>query len=78
MKAIKRGFSAKDVVTIAITTLEDFPCTNAGIGSNLTKSGTVECDASIMDGQSLTFGAVGALKGQLNDGLLYYAEQYEL
>ena len=48
---------------------QDFSCTNAGIGSNLTKSGTVECDASIMDGQSLTFGAVGALKGQLNDGV---------
>lgn len=66
MKAVKRGFSAKDVVTIAITTLEDFSCTNAGIGSNLTKSGVVECDASIMDGKSLTFGAVGALKGVRN------------
>ena len=55
---------------------QDFSCTNAGTGSNLTKSGTVECDASIMDGQSLTFGAVGALKGWLNDGLLYSVEQY--
>jgi len=55
---------------------QDFSCTNAGIGSNLTKSGMVECDASIMDGQSLAFGAVGALKGQLNYGLLYSAEQY--
>lgn len=63
---------------VCVFFFQDFPCTNAGIGSNLTKSGTVECDASIMDGQSLTFGAVGALKGQLNDGLLYYAEQYEL
>ena len=43
---------------------QDFSCTNAGIGSNLTKSGVVESDASIMDGESLTFGAVGALKGQ--------------
>lgn len=66
MKAIKQGFSAKDIITIAITTLEDFPCTNAGIGSNLTKSGVVECDASIMDGKSLAFGAVGALKGIQN------------
>ena len=49
---------------------QDFSCTNAGIGSNLTKSGVVECDASIMDGESLTFGAVGALKGQLNGGLI--------
>lgn len=66
MKAIKQGFSAKDVVTNAITALEDFPCTNAGIGSNLTKLGTVECDASIMDGNSSAFGAVGALKGIRN------------
>lgn len=66
MKAIKQGSSAKDVVITAITALEDFPCTNAGIGSNLTKSGTVECDASIMDGNSSAFGAVGALKGIRN------------
>jgi len=26
-------------------------------------NGEVECDASIMDGQSLGFGAVGAVKG---------------
>lgn len=66
MKALKRGLSAKEVVTIAISTLEDIPCTNAGIGSNLTRSGTVECDACIMDGQSSAFGAVGALKGMRN------------
>ena len=52
--------------------LQDFSCTNAGTGSNLTKSGTVECDASIMDGQSLAFGAVGALRGKLNDSLWHF------
>ena len=52
--------------------LQDFSCTNAGIGSNLTKSGAVECDASIMDGQSLTFGAVGAIKGLLNNDLIVF------
>ena len=39
--------------------------TNAAIGSNLSLSGTVECDASIMDGQG-NFGAVGAVKGDIN------------
>ena len=29
----------------------------------MTRSGTVECDACIMDGDSSAFGAVGALKG---------------
>ncbi|KAM7431059.1 taspase [Porites harrisoni] len=66
IKAIKRGLSAKEAVVIAISTLEDFPCTNAGTGSNLTRSGTVECDACIMDGDSSAFGAVGALKGMKN------------
>ncbi|KAG9156867.1 hypothetical protein Leryth_025883, partial [Lithospermum erythrorhizon] len=46
--------------------LEDDPCTNAGRGSNLTEDGHVECDASIMDGDSSTFGAVGAISGVRN------------
>ncbi|XP_020283947.1 threonine aspartase 1-like isoform X2 [Pseudomyrmex gracilis] len=50
--------------------LEDSPMTNAGFGSNLTWEGTVECDASVMDGSSLQFGAVGAVSGIKNPVLL--------
>ncbi|KAK7349536.1 hypothetical protein VNO77_06980 [Canavalia gladiata] len=50
-----------DAVVAAIQVLEDDPSTNAGRGSNLTEDGVVECDASIMDGKSGAFGAVGAV-----------------
>ncbi|KAK1376991.1 putative threonine aspartase [Heracleum sosnowskyi] len=53
-----------DAVVAAIQTLEDDPSTNAGRGSNLTEDGHVECDASIMDGYSGAFGAVGSVPGQ--------------
>ncbi|KAK9144951.1 hypothetical protein Sjap_004854 [Stephania japonica] len=55
-----------DAVSAAIQVLEDDPCTNAGRGSNLTIDGCVECDASIMDGPSGVFGAVGAVPGVRN------------
>ncbi|KAF8380282.1 hypothetical protein HHK36_027764 [Tetracentron sinense] len=55
-----------DAVSKAIQVLEDDPSTNAGRGSNLTEDGRVECDASIMDGNSGAFGAVGAVPGVRN------------
>ncbi|KGN56576.2 hypothetical protein Csa_011804 [Cucumis sativus] len=55
-----------DAVSAAIKVLEDDPATNAGRGSNLTDDGQVECDASIMDGDTGAFGAVGAVPGVRN------------
>lgn len=54
----------------AVIILENSPLTNAGFGSNLTLEGTVECDASVMDGTALQFGAIGAVSGIKNPVLL--------
>ncbi|XP_035824867.1 threonine aspartase 1 isoform X2 [Aplysia californica] len=66
MLLLRAKASALEAVTAAVAVLEDDSCTNAGQGSNLTYHGTVECDACVMDGKSLLFGAVGALSGVAN------------
>ncbi|RWS28196.1 threonine aspartase 1-like protein [Leptotrombidium deliense] len=58
--------SAIEAVVSAICCLEDNQITNAGFGSNLCNDGSVECDASLMDGDTLQWAAVGALNGIKN------------
>jgi beta-aspartyl-peptidase (threonine type) len=57
------GGRALDAVQAAVSALEDHPRFNAGHGSVLTAAGTVEMDASIMEGDTLRNGAVAAVSG---------------
>ncbi|CAI7998443.1 Threonine aspartase 1 [Geodia barretti] len=65
MVLLEAGHTSSDAISRAISVLENSPLTNAGRGSNLTLTGTVECDASIMDSGG-GFGAVGAASGVPN------------
>ena len=62
--ALGGGKDASEGVAIAVSELENSPLTNAGFGSNLSLTGQVECDASLMEGRG-GFGSVGALQGYL-------------
>jgi L-asparaginase / beta-aspartyl-peptidase len=57
---------ALDAVEAAVRVLEDDPRFNAGRGSVLTSAGTVEMDASIMEGDRLECGAVAAVSRVAN------------
>ena len=60
-RVLARDGSALDAVEAAVRLLEDHPRFNAGRGSVLTSAGTVEMDASIMEGDRLGCGAVAAV-----------------
>ncbi len=65
-RALAEGRTAVDAAEAAVRSLEDHPRFNAGRGSVLTASGTVETDASIMEGDRLGCGAVAAVSGIAN------------
>lgn len=58
---LDRGGSALDAVVAAVRVLEDDPEFDAGIGSQLTRDGTVETCATVMDGARRKAGAVAAV-----------------
>jgi beta-aspartyl-peptidase (threonine type) len=60
-RVLAGGGRGLDAVEAAVRVLEDAPRFNAGRGSVLTRAGTVETDASIMDGDQLRCGAVAAV-----------------
>ena len=58
---LDRGASALDAVVAAVRTLEQDPEFGAGVGSALTRDGSVETCASVMDGSTQRAGAVAAV-----------------
>jgi L-asparaginase / beta-aspartyl-peptidase len=56
------GGTAMDAVVKTIMVMEDSPLFNAGKGAVFTHDGTVELDASVMDGKTLGAGAVAGIK----------------
>src|SRR5439155_12377310 len=61
-RVLREGGNALDAVEHAVRALEDHPRFNAGRGSVLTSAGTIEMDASIMEGDRLHCGAVAAVR----------------
>jgi beta-aspartyl-peptidase (threonine type) len=59
---LEKSESALDAVEAAVRILEEDACFNAGRGSVLTESGTIELDAAIMDGRERRAGAVAGLR----------------
>ncbi len=59
---LERGGSALDAVVAAVGRLEDEPALNAGLGACLTEDGTVELDASVMEGTARAAGAVALVR----------------
>jgi beta-aspartyl-peptidase (threonine type) len=72
-RVLAAGGSALAAVIEAVVELEDDPHFNAGLGSVLTEEGVVEMDASLMTGDTLAAGAVGAVSGVRNPIRLAHA-----
>ncbi|HLU65420.1 MAG TPA: isoaspartyl peptidase/L-asparaginase [Kofleriaceae bacterium] len=63
LAALADGAGAVDAAVAAVRVLEDDPVFNAGCGSALTRDGTIECDAAVMDGETVRIGAVASMIG---------------
>lgn len=61
-RVLKKGGTAVDAVVIAVKVLEDSPLFNAARGSVLTHRGGIEMDAAVMDGKTLSAGAVAGIR----------------
>ncbi|CAK7347491.1 unnamed protein product [Dovyalis caffra] len=61
ISALRSNLPAIDVVELVVRELETDPLFNSGRGSALTENGTVEMEASIMDGPKRRCGAVSGL-----------------
>jgi beta-aspartyl-peptidase (threonine type) len=61
-RLLKSGGTVIDAVEAAVVVLENDPTFDAGKGSILNTDGSIEMDASIMDGSSFKAGAVAALR----------------
>ncbi|KAK8494947.1 hypothetical protein V6N13_003393 [Hibiscus sabdariffa] len=61
ISALRSNLPAIDVVELVVRELETDPLFNSGRGSALTEKGTVEMEASIMDGPKRRCGAVSGL-----------------
>ncbi|KAK8953470.1 putative isoaspartyl peptidase/L-asparaginase 2 [Platanthera guangdongensis] len=64
--ALHSGEPAVDAVELVVRELESDPFFNSGRGSVLTRNGTVEMEASIMDGDGRRCGAVSGLSSVKN------------
>lgn len=59
---LEKGETAMNVVEAVVRNMEDNPLFNAGKGAVFAADGTQELDASIMDGKTLSCGAVAGVK----------------
>lgn len=59
---LRDGATAVEAVRAAVNVLEDDPTFDAGRGAVLNRDGVIELDAAIMDGATLDFGGVAAVR----------------
>ncbi len=61
-QVLAAGGSSVEAVEATINVMEDSPLFNAGKGASYTRDGTVELDATLMDGATMKAGGIGAVR----------------